>query len=483
MSGTSAINIFKRLSTLEINGGKPATRNWLEPVDLKVKGGIQVFKTLYTVGNIEVDKNLIVSGDFFSSNIYAGFISAGLSSVNVAGNLCGNILVQGNTVIKELQTTNNLITGSFDHYGWLGSSVHNSMDDTQISANDNDTISFKLNGTNRLVMTSTGGIQYGTSTSTGAFSHASGSNSLSSGKYSHAQGINTISSGYASHAENMNCTASGEYSHSEGISSTASGYASHVQNKTNTSSGRSTHAEGIAVTVSGNVSHGEGSGATVLSPFSYVEGVSNMSSSFAGIDHIEGRTNISSDIDNQSVLNHIEGESNSCTGYGCHIEGAFNDVSGSYAHVGGHSSKANQLCQWSRSSGKISTVGDAQTSMFHIRTEIMGATIGQLDMNYPTSPLIFPKVETGECCMFEVHLVGRDETSTDYFAQKIETLAINTLGSLTVQSNVLHTFETGTLIGTSANIIAQDSNIIVSVTSPSSDITRWAGTLIVTQVN
>jgi hypothetical protein len=484
MSGTSAINIFKRLSTLEINGGKSATRNWLEPVDLKVKGGIQVFKTLYAVGNIEVDQNLSVSGNLSADTIFAGYISSGLSAVNVAGNLCGNIIIQGNTVINELKTTNNLTTGSFEHYGWLGSSIHNSMQDTQISTRKNNTIVFKLNGTDRLVMNNVGGIQYGTGVASGVSSHASGSDTVSSGKFSHAEGISTTSSGYASHAENMGTTASGIYSHAEGITTTASGYASHAQGKNSVSSARSSHVEGLSNTVGGNVSHGEGFGNTVLSPFSYVEGTSNMSSSFNGVDHIEGRTNISSDnMNNESGLNHMEGESNNCTGYGCHLEGGFNVSSNKYTHVGGHSAKADQLCQWARASGKISTLGDAQTSMFHIRTEIMGATTGQLDMNYPISPEIFPKVDNGECCMFEVHLVGRDETSTDYFAQKIEALAVNISGVVTIQSNVLHTFQTGTLMGASSNITAQESNIVVSVTSSSSDITRWAGTLIVTHVN
>jgi hypothetical protein len=468
---------------LELNGGKSATRNWLEPVDLKVKGGIQVFKTLYTKGNIEVDQNITVNGTFTGQNIFAGFISSDLSAVNIAGNLCGNVIVQGNTVIKKLQTTNNLTTGSFDHYGWLGGCIQNSMQDTEVCANDNDTISFKLNSVNRLIMTSGRGIQYGSGVASGISSHASGSNTLASGTYSHAEGIDTISSGYASHAENMESTSSGDYSHAEGINSTASGYASHSQGKNTIASARASHVEGLSNNVSGNVSHSEGSSGTVMSPFSYVEGLSNMSMSYTGIDHIEGQTNLSNDVDNQSGLNHIEGESNVSTGYGCHVEGGFNVASNKYTHVGGHSAVANQFCQWARSAGKISTVGDAQTSIFHIRTEIMGATTGQLDMNYPTSPVIYPIVDSGECCMFEVHLVGRDETSTDYFAQKIDALALNTSGVLTIQSNVLHTFETGSLIGTSATVIAQDSNVVVSVTSASTDVTRWAATLIVTHVS
>ena len=489
---SSAIHTFKRLSTLELNGGKPAlSRNWQEPVDLKVKGGMQVFKTLNILGNIDIDGGITVTGNLTCNKMFVGNITETLSAVNIQGNLCGNVTVIGNTVVGNLKSTGPLTsTGPFEHYGWLGSCVHNSASDTSVCATDTNHIVFTVAGTEKLTLTEKGSVQHGgvSNNASGRFSHASGGYTKALGKFSHAEGYNTTASGLASHAENNECVASGDYSHAEGEATLASGFASHAQGQNTIASGRIADAEGVGSNVSGNVSHGEGVYTTVSSNHSYVEGVTNLSSSFLGVDHIEGRNNLSTDVllpvpTSSAGLNHVQGESNVANGWGGHIEGGENLAQNEYVHVGGYQAVADQYCQWSRSAGKISTVGDAQTNMFHLRTEIMGATTVPLDMVYPTLPKVYPSVPLNNCWMFELQVIGRDSFTTDYYAEKFEGMALNTAGTLSIQTNSIHKFEIGTLIGTSVTFSsAVNGGLVINVTSASTDITHWAGTLIVTQV-
>ena len=480
---TSGIHINKRLSTLELNGGNPAlSRNWQEPVDLKIKGGIQVFKTLCVAGNIDVDQNFTVCGNLTSKNIFAGNISSSLSAVNVSGNICGNIKVNGDTVVKQMKSTGPLTTGSFEHYGWLGPCVQNSMQDTEVCALDNDTITFVSSGTTVATITKKGGIQYGTGTATGKYATASGFGTMAIGNFSHAEGNVTVSSGLASHAQNVRTTASGDYSHAQGESTTASSMASFAQGRSTISSGRSSHAEGLSTVASGAATHVEGRSNTGPTDYSYLEGSMNMSSTATGIDHMEGLSNLATTGSGASGLAHIEGGSNLSTGYVSHIEGCQNEASSGYCHVGGYQAIGSQHAQWARSAGRISVDGDAQTSMFHLRTEIMGNISQSLDLNFPTAPQLFPIVPTGECWMMEIQLVGRDEISSDYYAEKIECLASNDSGTLTVQATPIHKFEIGTLVGTTTSLSASGTDLVLEVTSASINPTRWAATLLVTQV-
>lgn len=534
------INTFKRLSSLELNAGiSPVSRNWLERVDLKIKGGAQIFKTLRVCGNIEMDHDLVVRGDLSTGAVYAGNISSNLSKANVKGNLCGNIVVRGDTVVNNLKTTGNFTTGTFERYGWLGSRVNSSMEDTSVCANDNNTITF-INSMNRnLMFTDKQSIVQGMCNCTGVSAAAFGNRCVATGDYSHAEGNATISSGLASHSENVGTIATGDYSHAEGCLTTSSGFASFSSGKNTTSSGRGSHSEGLYNTVSGACSHVEGVGCKITSDYSYVEGRENISTSLQGMDHIEGlkcksvskstsksastsalsfnssntmtghnNHNDHTDRGGHNVLcglNHVQGELNTATGFCGHIEGSECVGESKYVHVGGCQAKADQYSQWARSAGKINKIGDAQTSIFHLRTKIVGSTRNQLDLVYPEEPKVYPVIKPGNCWMFELQLVGKDTTSKDYYATKINGMAYNLhqvqstssppspprpSSPLRVMSNVVHIFSTGTLKNTKVRIEKitnnsgfeyLDGSFVVGIKSSSPNVTKWAATLIATQ--
>lgn len=73
----------------------------------------------------------------------------------------------------------------------------------------------------------------GSTTASGAYSHAEGRITTASGDYSHAEGHDTTASGYEAHAEGLSTTASGEASHAEGLGTVAGSCCQHAQGKCN----------------------------------------------------------------------------------------------------------------------------------------------------------------------------------------------------------------------------------------------------------
>ena len=95
-------------------------------------------------------------------------------------------------------------------------------------------------------------------TASGNWSHAEGSNTIASGRNSHSEGYATRASGESSHAEGSNTTASGSPSHAEGVNTIASGHGSHAEGTFTRAAGDNSHSEGYGTRAIGGYSHAGG---------------------------------------------------------------------------------------------------------------------------------------------------------------------------------------------------------------------------------
>ena len=89
----------KTYSTLTLNGGYDCKGfNWALPVDLKVRGGIYIKGRLCNSGNLAVENDIVVNGNFYAGNIIAGNLGPRINSFDVDGKIfflspiCGNIV-------------------------------------------------------------------------------------------------------------------------------------------------------------------------------------------------------------------------------------------------------------------------------------------------------------------------------------------------------------------------------------------------------
>jgi hypothetical protein len=483
---TKALNYSKTFSTLALNGGNDCKGVlWDLPVDLKVKGGMLVKKSICAQGNVAVNKNANVDNDFNANCIIAGNLGPSVNSFNVDGKFCLNGVITGDVLASNLNVTQDFSATKFQTFGLLGNCIKDTDEDTQVCANDDNTVTMDVQSNRYFTLQPNGGVQYSEGTTTGNLAHSQGYMTLASGEYSHAEGVRTTSSGFASHAEGINTTASGEFSHAEGDSTLASGYASHAEGLQTIVSGRASHVEGQGSVVTGNVSHVEGYMNTVTSDYSHVEGQFNLSSSYLGMDHIEGRNNVSTDSgDMESGLNHIEGECNLATGYCCHIEGTGNEVTSRYCHVGGVEAKGDQYGMWARSAGKIDTAGDAQTSMLMgcMKLSVANGYNDIFSLNYPEVPAIYPVIPTDQCWMFDLYVAGKDNTTVDYYGEKFEMMIQNSADTLTIMSNSLVTLKSGTMSGSSVTFTSSGNIFEINVSSSSANDANWAFTMFNTQV-
>ena len=125
----------------------------------------------------------------------------------------------------------------------------------------------------------------------------------------------------------------------EGFGTTASGSQAHAEGNDTTASGGLSHAEGNSTTASGGNSHAEGSFTIAAGQDSHSEGLSNVVDSTGGVGvgvHVEGVDNyVSADYA------HVEGFSNTNTGYYTHVEGASNYVDAIFGHAEGWNNQAN----------------------------------------------------------------------------------------------------------------------------------------------
>lgn len=481
---SKALNYSKTFSTLALNGGYDCKGLlWELPVDLRVKGGMLVRKSVCAEGNVSVNKNVVVQNDLNAGTIFAGNLGPSVNSFNIDGPLVINGNINGDILSNNLDIKKNLATTNFQTFGLLDDCIEDTDKDTNVCANNDNTITMDVGGNRYFTLHPNGGVQYGKGSTTGNLAHSQGYMTLASGDYSHAEGVRSTASGFASHAEGIDTTAAGKFSHAEGEKTYSGGFASHAEGFSTIVTGKASHVEGYGSIVTGNVSHVEGYMNTVTSDYSHVEGQFNVSSSYLGIDHIEGRNNVSTDSgDMESGLNHIEGEANYVTGYCCHVEGARNEASGKYCHVGGVEAKGDQYCMWARSAGKIDTVGDAQTSMLMGCMQLSGNSSAIFTLNNPEIPRIYPIIPTDQCWMFDLYVAGKDNNTIDYYGEKFEMMIQNTSDSLTIMSNSLVQLKSGTLENSIVAFTSSGNIFEINVTSSSLNESNWAFTMFNTQV-
>lgn len=89
--------------------------------------------------------------------------------------------------------------------------------------------------------------------SSGAYSHAEGSENRATDNYAHAEGFQNIGSGIASHVEGAGNVTGGYTAHAEGLETGAYGRASHAEGYKTKADGRSTHVFGEYNTVNESV--------------------------------------------------------------------------------------------------------------------------------------------------------------------------------------------------------------------------------------
>ena len=485
----SSLNLDRTLtySALEINGGRtPYNNKWEQSVDLKIKGTFKVLESLQVRGNVYATNDIVIKGNLDASNIFADAISMTTDDTNVVGTLCGNLTISKQTVFKNPVVLGNYITNAFERYGRVDQCLYNTFQDSSVCANDNDTITIDLASTSRMLIGVSGTTQIGaigTQTTTGNSSFTSGYQTRATGSFATATGNVCVASGFASHAENTRTRAEADYSHTEGRDTVAesTALASFVQGESNTVTGEASHTEGQDNTVSGLASHVEGLTNTVSSDYSYVCGSFNFSDSSIGIDHMSGTQNISTGT---GGVNHIHGISNTVTdSIGCHVHGESHMVLGgaNYSHLAGKEGKATHHSQWVHAAGKFTNVGDSQTSIIHLRTKTDSLSqSSNLTLTYPDVPELYPKLTSNSEIWFcDLTIIGRDQTSTDYFAQKRDILVSSEIPPL---SNIHTTFELGTLVGSnvSVNMVNKES-LVITINSVSSNTTHWAATLRVVQ--
>lgn len=308
----------------------------------------------------------------------------------------------------------------------------------------------------------------------GNMARSEGSNSIASGFASHAEGQNTKACGSKSHSEGYKTKASGEDSHAEGHITMACGYASHSEGISTKSSGAAAHTEGSNTEASGHMSHAEGLGTKAKGMKSHSEG---------------GCTTATGDA------SHSEGLETESEGLASHSEGFKTQAIGKYTHSGGHEAYAPQYAQWARSSGCFNIIGDAQSSIFHIRgtgshkkDAILALHIDNLNEDCPYK---FPIIPKGMTWSFVLIISGISiiadctpviDKHVSYAAHVYGLAQRDSCDKVVIQHKKIYPLSTG-LHGDPVFMtdIAIKGSFILSIESLNT-LSNWYGTLIVSQV-
>jgi len=220
------------------------------------------------------------------------------------------------------------------------------------------------------------------------------------GQYANNSGFNTVASGFAAHSEGSHSKACAANSHAQnyktkacGENSTASGYLTSALGKNSSANGMSTKASGAAsatfganTLASGHVSFACGLGCDAKGNKSFTCGGCCVSLGDAA---------------------HSEGLETEAQGLASHSEGASSVAVSKYSHAGGYQSIAKQQSQWSRASGMFCMLGDAQTTIFHLRgsgfpTRVLLTLDGADDQACDNIPI----VPLGHTWSFQLILAG-----------------------------------------------------------------------------
>ncbi len=205
-------------------------------------------------------------------------------------------------------------------------------------------------------LTKTGGNDSGTSSETagllqvGDFAHAEGFASIAKGAGSHAEGFNTFASATGAHAEGDHTEATGNNAHSEGILTKATKLGSHAEGYQNEADaeyshveGQGTHtvnscdaahAEGYLTEAAGKYSHVEGKYTKTYKEGAHAEGVGAAMGDWTEANgiaaHAEGYTTKA-----RADYAHSEGSNTQAKGQSSHAEGSTTVAEGTAAHAEG----------------------------------------------------------------------------------------------------------------------------------------------------
>lgn len=520
-SASSAMNNDPTFSSVELVGGfSTSTLNWNNSSDLKVSGGFLVRNNILATGNIGVSRDVTVNTQTVVFGTLNGASGDNLVLVgdltpmdsNVSGEICwndvtvfGNSNVSGNTTFYDDEA----------QFVLMGNCLINGSEQTSLCANEDDTITLRVNNQAGATLQPNGAFKLGR-----VFS--------ATGTWSFAEGNQTIASGFASHVEGNVSVAGGDSSHVLGYNNAENGFANHVEGHLNIVSGSVCHVEGHSNTVRGNVNtvlsvggstidgnlnHVEGNGLVLIrSDTNHVETACKVNSEL-GLDHLESHDTV--DLQSLNVsgsgINHSDsgdGElylAGYCTSSSA---GTRNLTKGRYGSVIGSDACCNQTGMTVISPGTVNASpfgstfttsanasvghGHAQLSMFHLRTVTTGLASGNLSLEYPNAE-VFPELiyRGGDVTVTNsdvlrqlwncnLTVVGRDQSGLGSYGQRVNFIAVhNGSGNSIEIGNISKSsaLSSGTLVTSNVQVYALGNKIRIEMSSSSPNETHWAGTL------
>lgn len=491
----SARNVHKQFSTLELSSkGDCLSNQWNTNASGKVKGGVFIRGTLLAnslicEGNLTVNNgNINVSGTI-NGNLIGDYITPTYQYVGrYTGNIKGTFSPRANVTIidkLEIPNKNKLLTPH------IGNCITNITTSTLACANNNDTLIFKTNNKIACKINNNGSCQTGQGVAKGTKSYSEG-NSTACGKYSHSEGLHNVAGDWC-HVEGGNCTteqpeqqhlypmfvagyenqvkatgsvsseSSGnvEYGHIHGINNYLhyDGNSTNRTNHTNRTNNCYNHIEGESNKVTD-------------SQYTFVTGYNNLSKSCESV-HIEGKNNKCF----YSHNSHIEGSMNTVGNVtlfisdGNHVEGTLHYLDQiTNVHVegcecttnntnkqmytrcwaGGKNAKINQNYEWVRSSGKIDTIGDAQTGIYTLHRTQTDNTPVALGI-HATSPTGIPDgvlVMDGSAHIYDISIVGRtSDDANDWYSCDLLVIVTNDFGKFRIEHKIINENSAGHFVG------------------------------------
>jgi hypothetical protein len=528
MSLSSVLNNDPTFSSLELIGGLSATTlNWNENSDLKISGGLLVRDNIIATGNIKVFNKFVVSG----KTIIYGILDGTAGNLIVVGDITPmNTNVSGNICWDDLTVFGNVsVTGKTTFYdeivqlALMENCLIDDNQDTQLCANEDDTINWLVNGLDAAILSPNGSFRFGAAISaTGSLSIAEGENTQVPGNFSHVEGNLNVVFGESSHVMGYNSNVYSFSCHVEGRHHTISGWGNHIEGASCVVQGNlnSIHVLGGG-TFTGDMCHAEALGtATINSDLSHIECVCKVNSDL-GVDHLESHLS-TGDLQSVSIGDGTTGlchsdsgqEQSYLVGYNCHLSlGVRSMTKNSFGSCIGPDACVNQYGMCAIAPGTVNAYpfgtiggssfttptnasvghGHGQFSMFHIRGVTNGGVTGNLSLEYPTVPEVFPELKyfsgdptvTNSDVLRQVWnvnltIVGRDTVSAGGFGQVINFVASHNSGGTAIDiSNVVerNALTSGTLSGSTILISPQDNTIRVSVSPASVNQTHWSATM------
>lgn len=340
----------------------------------------------------------------------------------------------------------------------------------------------------------------------GTGAHSEGDESAAVGEASHAEGSSTMASANSAHSEGTNTFASGHSSHAEGLMSSASAESAHAEGTYTSASGIGSHAEGLSLNLGGIVANGIGShveGCTEssttpsLNAFErgchvegYVTDTAFIEATAPG-SHAEGRASSNGSIRAIQEGAHAEGfadagKTNVASGYGSHAEGTNTSAIGNASHAGGFDAVALNNGQQSSGTTQFAHAGDAQFNRHIVKASLAGAGTVALEDIINGHIITVPN---NTSWIATIKLIGVDITTDDTYCAVQNIKLKNVSNVLTNAPMASDMIGEGTLSVPSVTIDYGSSGatggqpqFTISVTTSSTNATRWVATVESTQI-